>query len=71
MIYTQTIELIRDYKWQISDIKTYNNGVEATEFEKNAPIQIRFQSSNATIHEPAFAIVNGTTIQLQKKIKNM
>ena len=66
-LYTQTIELVRDYKWQISDIKAYNNGVEATEFEKNSPIQLRFQSSNATVFEPAFAVVNGNKYPITKE----
>ena len=64
---SKALEFIIDYQWKISDIATYKDGVQATEFEKNAPIQLRFQSSNATIHEPAFAIVNGKKYSVTKE----
>ena len=66
-LFTQDIQFIGDYQWNISNIETYKDGAQGTEFEKNAPIQLRFQSSNATIHEPAFAIVNGKKYSVTKE----
>lgn len=64
---SKALEFVIDYQWKIADIVTYKDGVQATEFEKNTPIQLRFQSSNATIHEPAFAVINGTEYPVTKE----
>ncbi len=64
---TKELEFIVDYNWQVSNIATYNNGVQTNEFEKQTPIEIRFNSSNSTRFEPAFAVVNGKEYRVTKE----
>ena len=64
---TKEIELIKDYELNISNIKTYNQEGETKYFGKSEPIQISFESTNATNFEPVTAIINGNTYPLTKK----
>ena len=64
---TKELEFIIDYNWQVSNIATYKDGSKTTEFEKQTPIEIRFNSSNATRFEPAFAMVNGKEYRITKE----
>lgn len=67
LLETKELELVMDYQWQISDIAAYKNGLQTNTFDKNEPIQLRFNSSNATSFEPSFAVVNGKEYPVTKE----
>ena len=67
LLETKELELVMDYQWQISDIAAYKNGLQTNTFDKNEPIQLRFNSSNATSFAPSFAVVNGKEYPVTKE----
>ena len=63
---TKALELIVDYQWKISQIKSYKNNLENTKFSKNESIQIGFESTNATVYEPKTVKISGKEYPLSK-----
>ncbi len=65
--WAKELQLIVDYNFNISNILTSKNGVQTTDFDKSEPIQILFQSTNATKFEPATIKVMGKEYGLTKQ----
>ncbi len=66
----ETIEkelyMVIDYNLQLTNITAKQDGQSTTIFEKNQPITLTFESTNATIHEPTKIKVNGKEYQVTK-----
>ena len=59
--------LVTDYNFKIRNVKTYKNGVQNSDFDKNEKIELRFESSNSTKYEPVKVKVNGNTYNVTKR----
>jgi len=68
---SQILNFNPDYKFELSDIKTYkssDNGIkETSEFDIGDEITLKFNSTNATECYPKEAVINGVKYQLQKE----
>lgn len=65
-IFTQKVVQIADYQLNISNIKTYKNSQQTNYFEKQQPINLKFDSVNATEFYPIKAVILGKEYQLTK-----
>lgn len=75
--FENTVSLVGDYKFELSNIKTYKKvyiGVEQTEKEEEAIqfnagqyIIVKFDSKNVTTYIPKSVIINGKTYELTKE----
>lgn len=75
--FENTVGLVIDYKFELSNIKTYKKvytGIEQTEKEEEATqfnagqyIVVKFDSKNATTYIPKSVIMNGKTHELTKE----
>lgn len=57
--YEKELQLILNYNFSISNIKTYKDGTETTLFNKGDQVQLVFESKNDTKYIPSFIKVNG------------
>jgi len=58
-LYEKELQLIVDYNFNISNIKTLKDGKETTTFSKNDQIEISFESTNSTKYIPLHVKING------------
>ena len=65
--FSKVLQLTADYQFSISNITTNKNGTQSTEFEKSEPIQISFESNNATKFEPDTIKVMGKEYEVTKQ----
>lgn len=61
------LQLVIDYGLKIMNLTTKKDDQVTTTFEKNQPIQLAFESTNSTIHEPTEIKVNGKEYEVTKK----
>ena len=64
VIFEQSVYVIRDYKLEISDIKTLNSQGESLYFAKNSDIKVRFKATTAAALAAQAAFVNGEKYNL-------
>lgn len=67
IINSRNVELVADYELTVGNIKTYNANGESKYFGKSEPINISFESTNATDFEPEKVIVRGKEYSLTKR----
>ncbi len=61
------LQMVIDYNLKITNITTKKDNQPTTTFEKNQSIQLAFESTNSTIHEPTTIKVNGKEYAVTKK----
>ena len=66
---TKELEFVIDYQLKISDVATYKDDKQTIIFEKNEPIQVKFNSSNSTRFEPSFVVINEKKYKVTKENK--
>ena len=66
VLYTERVLLVGDYQLSVSKVSTCNGDKATAYFEKNDPLTIRFNSSNATEFEPEKATVSGKEYTVEK-----
>jgi len=67
-LFEKELKFILDYKFKLSNIKTYNNSnVEKVDFDIEEPIILAFNSSNVTKFIPKSIVVNGTPYPVEFK----
>lgn len=64
---TKELQMVIDYNLKVTNITTKKEDQVTTIFEKNQPIQLAFESTNSTIHEPTKIKVNGKEYAVTKK----
>lgn len=65
--YEKDLQLIIDYNFNISNIKAYKENKEQTIFAMGDQVKIGFESTNSTIHIPAFVKVNGKEYEVTEE----
>ena len=65
--YEKDLQLFIDYKFSISDIKTFKEDLETSVFYKEEEVSIVFDSTNATKHIPNVVKVNGKEYEVSNK----
>lgn len=66
---TRPIQLIRDYKLEINNIKTYNKEKETKYFERGQEVTVSFDSTNQTDFFITHAIINGKQYKMEREGK--
>ena len=64
---TKTIELVGNYQLNVSNVTSYKGDIESKYFNKTENIDIRFESTNATIFKPEKVVINGEEYKLKKQ----
>lgn len=57
--YEKQLQLLIDYNFTFSNVKSYKNGTETTIFSKGDQVKLVFESTNSTRHVPKTIKVNG------------
>ncbi len=65
--YEKDLQLLIDYNFNISNIKIYKDGKEATTFDNGDEVQIVFDSTNATKHTPSTIKVDGKEYEVKQE----
>ncbi len=66
----KTLQLLIDYNFSISNIKTYKDNTETTTFTKGDQVKIKFESTNNTKWIPSTIKVNNSEYQVTKEDNN-
>ncbi len=61
------LQLIINYDFKLTNIKTYKNNIENQTFEKEEKIELRFDSTNITKFIPVTAKINGKNYNIEKR----
>ncbi len=61
------LQLIINYDFKLTNIKTYKNNIENKTFESNEKIELRFDSTNITKFIPTTAKINGKNYNVEKR----
>ncbi len=68
---TKELKLNIDYKFELSNIKLYNEeGQEVDQYSKNEPIIVGFTSTNATKFLPEYVVINGKKYEVTSTENN-